>query len=128
MFSHNSGQHRSRTLAFELFRFWLRILGDIRNRKSTTTSTTTTSQSIYFRFDNIYIVCYDRIFHTGLHYFDMFKKMRERHDSPTPRIGESGSRLFEQMNLGGNTAGSKRKYNRSVPRFFTLTSGCIGRH
>ena len=36
MFSHNSGQHRSRTLAFELFRFWLRIRGDIRNRKSTT--------------------------------------------------------------------------------------------
>ena len=30
MFSHNSGQHRSRTLAFELFRFWLRIRGDIR--------------------------------------------------------------------------------------------------
>ena len=29
MFSHNSGQHRSRTLAFELFRFWLRIRGDI---------------------------------------------------------------------------------------------------
>jgi hypothetical protein len=35
MFSHNSGQHRSRTLAFELFRFWLGIHGDIRNRKST---------------------------------------------------------------------------------------------
>ena len=81
MFSHNSGQHRSRTLAFELFRFWLRIRGDIRNRKS------------------------------------------------APRIGESGSRLFEQMNLGGNTAGSKRKYNRSGPRFFTLTSGSsLGRY
>jgi len=35
--------------------------------------------------------------------------------------------LFEQINLGGNTAGSKRKYNRSGPCFFTLTSGCIGR-
>ncbi len=35
MFSHNSGQHRSRTLAFELFRFWFQIRGDIRNRKST---------------------------------------------------------------------------------------------
>jgi hypothetical protein len=33
--SHNSGQHRSLTLAFEQFRFWLRIRGDIRNRKST---------------------------------------------------------------------------------------------
>jgi hypothetical protein len=35
MFSHNSGLDRSLTLAFEQFRFWLRIRGDIRNRKST---------------------------------------------------------------------------------------------
>ena len=34
-FSHDSGQHRSRTLAFEVFRFWLRIRRDIRNQKST---------------------------------------------------------------------------------------------
>jgi hypothetical protein len=32
--SHNSGQHRSLTLAFEQFRFRLRIRGDIRNLKS----------------------------------------------------------------------------------------------
>ena len=57
MFSHNSGQHRSHTLAFELFRFWLRIRGDIRKRKSTPL--------------------------IG--------------ESTTPRIGESGSRLFEQI-------------------------------
>ncbi len=29
------GLHRSLTLPFELFRFWLRIRGDIRNRKTT---------------------------------------------------------------------------------------------
>ncbi len=29
------GPHRSRTLSFEPFRFWLRIRGDIRNRKTT---------------------------------------------------------------------------------------------
>jgi hypothetical protein len=29
------GPHRSLTLPFELFRFWLRIRGDIRNRKTT---------------------------------------------------------------------------------------------
>jgi hypothetical protein len=34
MFSHNSGLHRSLTLAFEQFRFWVRIRGDIRNGKS----------------------------------------------------------------------------------------------
>jgi hypothetical protein len=33
--SHNSSQHRSLTLAFELFRVWLRICGDIHSRKST---------------------------------------------------------------------------------------------
>ncbi len=35
MFLHNSGQHRSLTLPFEPFRFWLLIRGDIHNRKST---------------------------------------------------------------------------------------------
>ncbi len=35
MFSHNSGLHRSLTLAFEQFPFWLQIRGDIRNKKST---------------------------------------------------------------------------------------------
>jgi hypothetical protein len=35
MFSHNSGQHRSLALPFEMFRFWLPIRGDSRNRKST---------------------------------------------------------------------------------------------
>jgi hypothetical protein len=29
------GPHRSLTLPFEPFRFWLRIRGDIRNRKTT---------------------------------------------------------------------------------------------
>ncbi len=29
------GPHRSLTLPFELFRYWLRIRGDIRNRKTT---------------------------------------------------------------------------------------------
>ncbi len=32
MFSHNLGQHRSLTLPFEPFRFWLRIRGDIHNQ------------------------------------------------------------------------------------------------
>jgi hypothetical protein len=32
---HKSVRHRSLTLHFEQFRFWLRIRGDIRNRKTT---------------------------------------------------------------------------------------------
>jgi hypothetical protein len=34
-FSQKLGPHRSLTLPFESFRFWLRIRGDIRNRKTT---------------------------------------------------------------------------------------------
>ena len=34
-FLHKSVRHRSLTLHFEPFRFWLRIRGDIRNRKTT---------------------------------------------------------------------------------------------
>jgi hypothetical protein len=34
-FLHKSVRHRSLTLHFEPFRFWLRICGDIRNRKTT---------------------------------------------------------------------------------------------
>jgi hypothetical protein len=70
MFSHNSGQHSSRTLAFELFQFWLRIRVDIRNRKSLPVSV---SRGV------------DHSPH------------RRVGESPTPRIGESRSRLFEQI-------------------------------
>ncbi len=34
-FLHKSVRHSSLTKPFDPFRFWLRILGDIRNRKST---------------------------------------------------------------------------------------------
>ncbi len=36
MFLHKSFRHRSLTLHFEPFRFWLRTRGDIRNRQTTT--------------------------------------------------------------------------------------------
>ncbi len=69
--------HRSLTLPFEPVRFWLRIRGDIRNRKTTP------------RLGESTIL---RLGESGSRLLNVKKKTQRVGESWTPRLGEPGSR------------------------------------
>jgi hypothetical protein len=76
--------HRSLTLHFEPFRFWLRIRGDIRNRKTT-----------------------PRLAESESRLLNVLKKTRQVRESSPPQLGESESHQLPNLVSRGDAMVSR---------------------
>jgi len=101
MFSHNSGQHRSLTLPFEPFRFWLQIRGDIHNQNLTPWLSESGNRWLPVLVSRGVTESPYQWVANSLHQWVTNSLHQWVRESPTSRIGESGSRQLPVLVSGG---------------------------
>jgi hypothetical protein len=97
------GPHRSLTLPFEPFRFWLRIQGDIRNRKTTPRLGELVSRRLSDSASRGVVDSPNRrVGESGSRLLNVEKENQRVGESPTPQLAESGSRHGESESRYSN--------------------------